>query len=155
MADTKDSESTNGTSAMKSSRPRVRPVYSYKPNGNPVRVDENSATSATGQTPAVNPSVRRQPGLSADVGHDDLALVAFAHTSQECAHWAAGCPIAVLEWGFGVLFSVDPPAVLGGFACVFGRGVAAGVGVRMYAGAPAAVPGSVEHRGKATSAACG
>src|SRR5262249_11178430 len=58
---TKDSESKNGTSARNSSWPRVRPVYRYKPNGTPVRVDESSATSATGQTQAVNPSVRRQP----------------------------------------------------------------------------------------------
>src|SRR5262252_1059438 len=51
----------NGMSAMKSSCPRVSSVYRYRPNGNPVRVDESSATSATGQTHAVNPSVRRQP----------------------------------------------------------------------------------------------
>src|SRR6266478_2073060 len=51
----------NGTSAMKSSRPRVRPVYWYNPNGTPVRVDESSATSATGHTLALNASVRRQP----------------------------------------------------------------------------------------------
>src|SRR5262249_26102501 len=51
----------NGMSAMKSSCPRVSSVYRYRPNGNPVRVEDSSATSATGQTHAVNPSVRRQP----------------------------------------------------------------------------------------------
>src|SRR5690348_13678297 len=53
-----------GTSAMKSSCPRVLWVYVYSPKGKPVRVEESSAKSATGHTETVKSAVRRKPRSS-------------------------------------------------------------------------------------------
>src|SRR4029453_15051759 len=52
-------------SARKRARPRVSCVYVENPKGIPVRVDENSASQATGQTHPANPRTRRQPRSAA------------------------------------------------------------------------------------------